>query len=226
MITANNITYRFKGLVGSFELGPISVEIPSGKPVFWIGHIGSGKSTLARILCGELTPDAGRIEGLNGTSIYHHQSVVDNIFPDLSVGEHLRLLGRDGRSRDVLADRVLSEIHDISNKYPDELSGGQLQLVAFATITLETHSLYVFDEVFNNLDHSHAAQVMNSIRRILAENANAHCVIISHDLELVRETADIVHVFSEGRITHALDRSSLTEEKLINLVMKPSVAIR
>lgn len=228
MIFVDNLSYRYRGLVGSFQLGPLSVEIPAGKLVFWAGHNGSGKSTFARLLCRELTPDSGSVQGLNGTCIYHHQSVVDNIFPDLSVDDHLRLLTRDSTTSRVLSDEMLSDVRILSHKYPDELSGGQLQLVAFATVMLEKHSLYIFDEVFNQLDTAHADQVMDCIRKIIVDSNDAHCVIITHDLELVREAADLVHVFTEGRITRTLDRASLSEdeEQLINLVMKPKGAIR
>jgi cell division transport system ATP-binding protein len=226
MITIDNVTHRFKGLTGAFALGPVSVEIPPGKVVFWVGHIGSGKSTLAKLLCRELTPDAGQIKGLNGTAIYHHQSVVDNIFPDITVGDHIRLLRRDKANMENPKNGLLAEVLALANKYPDELSGGQLQWIAFATIMLETHSLYVFDEVFNNLDHAHAAQVMQAIRHIVNTNSDTHCVVITHDLELVREEADMVHVFTEGRITRTLDRRALAEggEQLVSLVLKPTVA--
>lgn len=223
MICCTNLTYTFKEQISPFELGPVSVTIPAGKVVFWVGHIGSGKSTLARLLCGELPPDSGSVEGLKGTSIYHHQTVVDNIFPDLSVADHMRLLGHDINTKKLLVDGLLPEISSLLNKYPDELSGGQLQLVAFTTVILENHTLYVFDEVFNNLDHIHADRVMNAIRRILSENDHAHCIIITHDLELVRKTADLVHVFFEGRITQTLDRHLLSSDKdqLINLLFNP-----
>lgn len=224
MIAVKNVGYGYKGLTGSFRLGPVSVEIPAGKMVFWIGHIGSGKTTLARILCGEITADEGQVEGIKRTAIYHHQSVMDNIFPDLKVTDHFRLLNNNAQRPNTTRARVLAELAELGNKYPDELSGGQLQMVAFGSIILEEHSLYVFDEVFNNLDHRHAVEVLTSIKGILSEQPETHCIIITHDLELVRDSADIVHVFQDGRITCELDRTKLSGDKqrLLNLVWRPS----
>ncbi len=208
MISIQDVTYSYPGLAGSFRLGPISLDVQEGKLVFWVGPNGSGKSTLARILCQEMVAESGSVTGLDGSFIYYHQSVEDNVFPDLTVRQHIRLLGRDqGSLKNVM--RLFPELDAIGHKYPDELSGGQIQLVAFAALLARRRSFYVFDEVFNHLDAAISLRVVAALRELVIGEYKAHCVLISHDLTLTQSMADRVDVFCDGQIKSSLEGSSL-----------------
>lgn len=211
-ILIHELLYHYPGLEGSFQLGPLTAELPRGKFLFWVGHNGSGKTTLARLLCGEIQPHSGRITELNGSRIHHHQSVAENLFPDLRVVDHFRLLSRPNDDGIDEVRKRFPELEGIVGKYPDELSGGQLQLVAFSTVILEQHGLYIFDEVLNHLDSHLAARVIDWIKEKIVLPDSAACIVITHDLTCVRRYADIVYVFAEGRIVAILDRKDLAEE--------------
>lgn len=212
MIVATNIVYKYRDWSGAFELGPLSFDLPPGKVIFWVGPNGSGKSTLARILCGEIPADHGSTTGIDGASIYYDQTVLDNVFPDLTVSDHLRLLAASRNERLDFALEAFPEVCDLLHHYPDELSGGQLQILAFVSVLLKKHRLYIFDEVLNHLHPRYATTVLKCIKEFLAGTDHSHCVVISHDLLLAQEMADIVHIFEAGQIVRTVSRADLKQE--------------
>lgn len=220
MISVRELVYRYPGVEGSFQLGPLSMELPEGKLAFWVGHNGSGKTTLARLLCGELQPHSGTVAGIGGPRMHHRQSVAENLFPDLRVGDHLRLLSQPKSVRIADLRERFPELEEMAGKYPDELSGGQLQLTAFATIVLAKHGLYIFDEVLNHLDPQLAIRIMSWIRERIVSEAGASCVVVTHDLTWVRRHAEVVHVFAQGRVIATLSQDDIASDpdRLLRLV--------
>jgi ABC-type multidrug transport system ATPase subunit len=170
-----------------------------GRIYGWRGNNGSGKSTLASILAGQRTAVSGRIEGLPPRILYSQQNIAANIFPDLKVGEHLQLCRDAERRREIL--QVFPSLAQLLEKYPDTLSGGQLQRLAFSLSLIRDFDLYIFDEVTNHLDRETVALVGTTMRSLVGKRASPTVVFISHDPQFLEEFSDDTCTFDEGRVT-------------------------
>lgn len=202
-IQIRGLSFAYSGLSGSFRLGPVDLDLQPGELTFWIGANGSGKSTLARILAGELRRSKGEILGIEGQVGYHHQALDENVFPTLTVAEHLRLLARtDGAVLEALLVGF-PELAESREAYPDQLSGGELQLLAFSGMVLQPRHVWIFDEVLNHLDGRTCRRVMEWIVRNLV-TPESIVVVITHDLNIATSRADAISVFREGRVVEAL----------------------
>lgn len=209
MIKLRDITFGYDALGGSFHLGPVTIDIPKGEISFWMGPNGSGKSTLARIVCGELGASSGTIDGLRGSALYYHQNTSDNVFPDLRVNEHIRAISGEDRGLRIL--KWFPELRSVLRKYPDELSGGRVQLLAFAVALLRDYDLYIFDEVANHLDPDLAERVLAVIANELVETAGKHCVVITHDIRYWKRCGGSLTEFAEGLAVHSERRVGATD---------------
>lgn len=200
MIRLNEIKFRYAASGQDFELGPLTLEIPAGRLVFWSGNNGSGKSTAARILAGELTPSGGSLLKVPGRVFYYAQRSDENMFPELTVRQHFRALGGDWREGLRQAVEKFPEIDGFLPLFPDELSTGQLQLVTFSLVLARRYPVLIFDEVLNHLDFGMRQRVLTAIASTVRGSADRHCVVISHDAILTRRFADFIHVFRQGRV--------------------------
>lgn len=222
MIEVDAVEFTYPGLEG-FVLGPVSLTIQPGQLLFWIGSNGSGKSTLARIIAGEIAPRSGRLRGAPFEAVYHHQSLADNVFPELRVGDHISILSDTGRVRLQKLEQYFPEISGLIGRYPDELSGGQLQYISFVFHMLQRRDLYIFDEVLNHLDPDRAMRVITCIKELLVAEEQACCIVISHDLELAAMMADTVHAFRDGRLVEAISASKIKGRAMLDRLINRSV---
>ncbi|MBU7596655.1 ABC transporter ATP-binding protein [Streptomyces sp. P38-E01] len=193
-------------------LAGVSLDVAAGRCVALTGENGSGKSTLLRIAAGREEPSAGSAL-LNGAPVDEDDAdrraeiatVLDQAacYPDLTVHEHLMLValahGADDRAR-ALVDSAL-EAHRLSghtDALPDELSSGQRQLMALATVAVRPYRLLILDEPEQRLHGDARAELAARLRK-----ARAHgCAILlaTHDPELAEQTADATHTLYDGRL--------------------------
>jgi putative ABC transport system ATP-binding protein len=152
------------GLVDA--LPPTDARIATGQVTALVGVSGSGKSTLLRLVAGHEAPSSGRVivaghdlATFSGrrrdrfrreTVTYVSQRAADNLFPQLSLAEHLRA-GASLRPFEVLgiASRMTAR--------PGELSGGELARASFAVALAQGAPLVVVDEPTAELDRTTAA---------------------------------------------------------------------
>jgi peptide/nickel transport system ATP-binding protein/oligopeptide transport system ATP-binding protein len=200
----------------------VSFVLERGQTLALVGESGAGKSTTGRLALRLMEPDAGsvrfddvEVRTLGGRELRDMRRRMQMVFqdpyssldPHVPVGEsvaepllvHFKM-ERKERLRKVaeLLERV-GMSGDVVERYPAELSGGQLQRVAIArALTLEP-DLIVADEPVAALDVSVRAQVLN-LMRDLQEERNLAYLFISHDLALIQVIADRVAVMSSGRI--------------------------
>jgi oligopeptide/dipeptide ABC transporter ATP-binding protein len=209
----------------------VSLSIRRGETLGLVGESGSGKSTLARCLVGLFQPSAGSLR-LNGTELAgpdeaawrHVRREVQMIFQDPhgalnprisvrgAISEHLRSLRFGTRAQirqrveEMLALVGLSA--EIGDRYPHELSGGQLQRVVIAR-AIGTHpALVIADEPVSALDVSTRAQIVNLLRRLQHE-LDLAVLFISHDLNVVAYICQRVAVMYLGQIVELAPRDRI-----------------
>jgi oligopeptide/dipeptide ABC transporter ATP-binding protein len=216
-----DVTYERRDHVTLKAVVGASLAVDRGQIVGLVGESGCGKSSLARAAVGLVAPTAGRIrfEGKDVTPLTRRarpraltrlQLVFQNPYSSLNprrrVGDQIAdglaegAGGRGGRSRRVgeLLERVgLSAA--AAKRYPSQFSGGQRQRIAIARALAADPSLIVLDEPLASLDASAQAQVANLLVD-LSRQLSLGLLLISHDLAIVRHTADVVSVMYLGRI--------------------------
>ncbi|MDQ0514322.1 energy-coupling factor transport system ATP-binding protein [Mycoplasmoides fastidiosum] len=179
----------------------INFTITKGKYVCLIGHNGSGKSTLSKILMGLLKPWTGTVKISNQIlsvatlkEILNYMGLIfqnpDNQFIGLSAEDDIAF-GLENRKvpRDVIVEiiRLISEfmnIEDLLHKNATELSGGQKQKVAIASILAINPDIVIFDEATSMLD-TFSKEEIKLLMATLSREYKKTVISITHDMEEV-----------------------------------------
>ena len=198
MIRIRDIEFSYQEGVEHFNLGPISLDLEFGKVYGWTGANGSGKSTLAKLMAGRHRPKRGQIDGLETPGLLFEQKVSNNVFGDLTVSDHLNLCA--SKTRRGRIESYFPEINLLKGKYPDELSGGQLQRLAFALTLFEPHGLTIYDEVTNHLDSDAVNKVGTIIREEVLADKSRTIVVVTHDQDFLSRYCDALIKFENGRL--------------------------
>jgi len=114
---------------------------------------------------------------------------------------HLKLSGKEARARAVkgLSDVGIPGAERVVGMYPHELSGGMRQRVMIAMALSCNPELLIADEPTTALDVTIQAQVLNLIKK-MRDETGVSVLLITHDLGVVAQTADVVAVMYLGRI--------------------------
>ncbi len=201
----------------------ISLQLGRGETYALVGESGSGKTTLGRailnlveITAGTIEFDGGAIQNLKGRAILPYRKRIQVIFqnpnssmnPRLKVGdiivEGIRSLGL-GLSPARLSERteqVLQRVKldsEYGDRYPHELSGGQLQRVAIARALAVEPELIICDEPTSALDVSIRQEVLDLLQQLQCEEGLSY-FFITHDLSIVPGLAHRVGVMREGKL--------------------------
>jgi ABC-type polar amino acid transport system ATPase subunit len=217
-IVVNDLEKRHPGSAAPALRG-LSLQVPAGKVAAVIGKSGAGKSTLLRCLVGLDPFDAGTIEidgttvaaGREGRGLLGRVGLVFQsleLFPHLSVLDNCTLapVQARGRTRHDAERRALEILGELdlaekSGSYPDALSGGQRQRVAIARALAVEPRVLLYDEPTSALDPSLKQEVSRSIRRVAARGITQ--IVVTHDLDVARDAADVVFVLEAGRVSRS-----------------------
>ena len=214
----------------------VSLAVKEGTCLGILGESGSGKSTMGRVLCGLLKPDSGEAV-LDGVSVYASRAGRQNLQNKLSIvfrdyttsanprfrirdiiGEGLTVQERrEGKKLDRKAEtsRLLELVGlpaDFADRFPHELSGGQLQRVCIARAVACKPEIILFDEAISSLDAHTQVQVMDLLRE-LKDRLGLTYIFITHDLTSITYLCDDVLFLYQGRVTENLPVERISETK-------------
>lgn len=200
----------------------VDLAVYEGETLALVGESGCGKSTLGRLLLGLLPPTQGQaffdgqdLAALPPRDLRALRRQMQMVFQDTaaSLNPRLDILGILSEPLRIhqLCPRgdvparcaaLLDQVglpRDLLGRYPHELSGGQRQRVGIARALALSPRLVVCDEPVSALDVSVQAQVLNLLADLQAARGLTY-VLISHDLGVVRHSADRVCVMFLGRV--------------------------
>jgi phospholipid/cholesterol/gamma-HCH transport system ATP-binding protein len=199
-------------------LKDISLQVAIGESLAVLGKSGAGKSVLIKCLVGLLEPDEGTIilfgQDISAVgkkdltalrnkigflfqsgALYDSISVRANLeFPLRSVKPKLSKSDSDERVREALKNVGLSEAID---KMPSELSGGMRKRLGLARTLIQRPEIMLYDEPTTGLDSITAREISTLIVEVQKANKTTS-IIITHDMECARITADRIVVLSDG----------------------------
>ncbi len=212
-VEVQNLTHRYPN--GVLALREVSLLIDEGEFVAVIGHNGSGKTTFAKHLNGLLRATEGtvkvfgspigrrRVSELARSVGYAFQNPDHQIF-NPTVREEVafgpRNLGLGPADVEAAVQEALSAVHLLEplDDDPADLSKGQRQRLAVASVLAMRPQLVVIDEPTTGQDWREGRAMMALAREL--NQAGRTVLFITHDMELVAEFAQRVLVFGEGRL--------------------------
>lgn len=229
-----SVSYKRKGKSVSV-LENFSMEVKKGKILAMIGPSGCGKSTLIHVLAGMISPDFGTIQMIQEKSAVFLNPHVHNIavipqncglLPWKSVKENCLLPLKLKKER--IDDAKNKELENLCNslqvssfleRYPRELSGGQVQRVALARAFLQSPELLLMDEPFSSLD---AITRMEAWEVFLKVWKKKQCttILVTHSIEEAMYLGNEILVFTgeeKMRVTNPYFGQIQTEESYLKL---------
>ncbi|MFK0640369.1 methionine ABC transporter ATP-binding protein [Ochrobactrum sp. BD22] len=199
----------------------VSLQIQRGTIHGIIGRSGAGKSTLVRCLNGLVHPSDGKVfvSGREITTlkqkelrqvrrevsmIFQHFSLLSSRTAFGNIALPLELAGVDRRAIKSRVNDLLELVglKEKANAYPSELSGGQKQRVGIARALALEPSVLLSDEATSALDPETTEQILSLLKDI-NRRLGLTIVLITHEMEVVREIADYVTVLDGGKIVES-----------------------
>ena len=210
-------------------LNDVSLSLEQGKCVGIIGESGSGKSTLGRIITGIEKADSGVVE-FEGKNIHQKenrnmkndisvvfQNYVSSVNPKFSVAqiiaEPLIISSQVNKSK-IDKNKIDEEVkkmikivglsEEFLERFPHELSGGQLQRVCIARAIVTKPKFILLDEAVSSLDVSTQVEILDLLQKLKKEY-NLSYIFITHDLLTITYICDSVIFFKDGKIEEKID---------------------
>ena len=227
MISLKNITVEFKNKDESFKaVDDVSIDICNSDIYGIVGFSGAGKSTLVRTINLLQRPNTGEVlidnkdlmkiskkelrqERKNIGMIFQHfnlmpsRTILENVMYPLKNSK----LSKKEREEKALNLLELVEIKEKKDHYPSELSGGQKQRVAIARALSNDPEILLCDEATSALDPQTTLSILKLLKK-LNEKLNITIVLITHEMQVVKEICNKIAVMDKGKI---IERGSIVE---------------
>lgn len=207
-LNAYYITHGFLGKRTHKQvLFDVSFDVQQGEILGLVGESGCGKSTLSKTILGLHTDYQGEIIHYSNRPQMVFQDPFGSLNPaktiEWIVEEPLRVYGK--YSKQERHERVMDMLKRVglgpqyADRKPRELSGGQRQRVGIAVALIQRPKFIIADEPVSALDVTIQAQILELLLQ-LREELDLSYLLISHDLNVIRQISDRVMVMNEGRI--------------------------
>ncbi|WAM19440.1 ABC transporter ATP-binding protein [Rhodococcus sp. JS3073] len=242
VVHAQRTAIRVRGVTAKTRdrilVAGVDLDIPDGRVTAIIGSSGSGKTTTALALMGEHRPgvtlsmDHRDAAGVRFGYVPQQPSSVLN--PVLRIGTVLDDIARAAHraGHQVSVPGALQRAGFPSNpamlrRYPHQLSGGQQQRLVIAHTLLTNPTCLIMDEPTTGQDPANRAAVLDEITRLAGQGLTV--VLLTHDLDAVRQVAQQVIVMADGRVIETGETGVLeapAQEQTRALVEAQSPAVR
>ena len=213
MIQLINITHTYGG---KETFRNLSLNVIKNNLTCLLGGSGCGKTTILRLIAGLEKPQSGKIKinnkivtEENRIIIPPHKRNVGFIFQDLALWPHFTVyrniaFGLEERGENDVKSKVFDMLEffgigEHSEKYPNQLSGGQKQLVAIARALVLKPEILLMDEPLTNLDVKLKRKILEYIKK-LKQNFDLSIIYVTHDHREAFAISDEIVVMDEGKI--------------------------
>jgi peptide/nickel transport system ATP-binding protein len=212
---------------GATLVDALSFTIQPGEVLALIGESGSGKTTTALALMGYarrgcrisggsvrigdidvLSLDARQLRALRGRTVTYiaqsaaasfdpSRTILDQVVEPACLHGTLRRAEAELRAIALFRELALPEPEKIGQRYPHQVSGGQLQRLMAAMALITDPDVVILDEPTTALDVTTQVEVLRAFRRVVRER-RVTAVYVSHDLAVVAQMADHILVLKDG----------------------------
>ncbi len=207
----------------------VSLSVGRGEVVSLLGPNGAGKTTTLRSILG-LTP------AIRGTILFDGREITSKptheiaragiswvpedrrIFPTLTVRRNLSIANKRSRFRAWQMNEVFelfSALEYLMDRECENLSGGEMQMVAISRALLGAPGLVLFDEPTQGLAPKVAQDVMETVTRLKEEGISV--LLVEHNALSALQVSDRVYIMDLGKIVHDGDARELIEEEALRL---------
>ena len=221
ILTGEGLKKYFQARNGVIKaVDDVKFQMEKGEVLGVVGESGSGKTTLGNMIMGIYPPTSGTIT-FKGEPLANRakerpiqlrrdiqmvfQNPASSLNPRRSVRQALEVplsISTDSRSMAERVDELLETVElpiEYADRYPEELGGGEKQLVAIARALATNPSLVVLDEPTSSLDVSIQAKIINVLMRLKTRLSLSY-VFITHNLSLMRNVSDRVMIMYLGKV--------------------------
>ena len=216
------------GRTRTLAVDHVDLDLSEGEVVSIVGESGSGKTTLAKMLLGLINPTEGDIYFLgqkrdissskkkqeywkNIQAIFQDPFSSYNIFHkiDAVLLDCIRMRGGSKLPREKKIE-LMSEAcrfvnlkwEELTNKYPFELSGGQMQRLMIARIFLLKPKILLADEPTSMIDACSRATILDFLMQ-LRDEVGMTVIFITHDIGLAYYVSDSVYIMEKGKFVES-----------------------
>ncbi|NNF15995.1 MAG: ABC transporter ATP-binding protein [Gammaproteobacteria bacterium] len=221
-----NVSFSYA--TGGPVIEGLTIEIPAGSTVAFVGPTGSGKSTLIKLIMRFYAPSEGRIlldntdiRDLTIQSLRHHiglvaqdtylfpGSIIENIaYGSDNVDLQAVTAAADAAGALEFIQRMPEGMNTVVGERGQRLSGGQRQRLSIARAIFRNPSILILDEATSSVDNETEVLIQKSLDAI---SAGRTTLIVAHRLSTI-VNADIVYVMEHGKITAAGSHSELLNQ--------------
>ena len=202
----------------------VSLKIGEGEVVALLGANGAGKTTTLRSILGLTPPRKGQIK-FDGENITHAAThdiarrgvgwVPDDrrIFPTLTVARNLSIARKKTRFRswnEKECFEIFSALEYLMHRECENLSGGEMQMVAISRALIGAPGLVLFDEPSQGLAPKVVQDVMKTILKLKREGISV--LVVEQNVQSALAVADRAYVMSHGKIVHEGPARELVED--------------